>query len=535
MQLSSTARPQARNPDLAFTLTPARLIVLLSFMALAIRAIGLDSRPLWLDEAYSAWFASRGWKELWTVVPAYETHPPFYYSLLKLWSAPFGDSAVALRALSVLFGILAIPLAAACAKEQEHLDPTGRPLLRVGMAAFLCACSPALVFLDQEARPYPLMAFAYSIAILGLLRLLGEFREGMPGRLASWAMLAFGTELILWSHSLGALYAFSAAIALAPLWLARPKNVERLKRGLTAAILVLLAYLPCLQMVLARTTDWGGEWIDWHGAVLFQLLQLYLVPLDAFNIAAVVAALVIFALGADAIHHGLRTRGWNSNRVIVLLWLGPPFLAIIISTLWMPILMPRPMAATLIPASLAISGAVARVRSARLRLGMTTALAAILLSMSVQVSLQPPLEPWDKVNIYLSAHVKQGDEVWVYPNDSALALRKTAPTPRYVLRGIPAEYPALGVEGPIRSGSPAVVSLTQDQARRLAAAPETLKIHTIWLVTRQSRIFDPDDDLPRALLRTRHAGKVRQWGYIVIWPFTLNDDTNSVPAHRTGE
>ena len=45
----------------------------------------LGGRNLWLDEAFSAWFSERSLHYLWTVLPTYEAHPPFYYSLLKVW------------------------------------------------------------------------------------------------------------------------------------------------------------------------------------------------------------------------------------------------------------------------------------------------------------------------------------------------------------------------------------------------------------------------------------------------------------------
>jgi mannosyltransferase len=53
------------------------LAAILVFAALAVRLIGITMRPLWLDEAYSAWFSAQSWHDLWTVVPTYETHPPF--------------------------------------------------------------------------------------------------------------------------------------------------------------------------------------------------------------------------------------------------------------------------------------------------------------------------------------------------------------------------------------------------------------------------------------------------------------------------
>src|SRR4029078_4067551 len=96
---------------------PARLVVII---ALGVRAIGLSTRPLWLDEAYSAWFSSRSWDYLWTVVPTYEPHPPFYYSVLKLWRVIAGSGPVALRSLSLLFSITTIPVVMAAALELDR-------------------------------------------------------------------------------------------------------------------------------------------------------------------------------------------------------------------------------------------------------------------------------------------------------------------------------------------------------------------------------------------------------------------------------
>ena len=81
--------------------------------------------------------------------------------------------------------------------------------------------------------------------------------------------------------------------------------------------------------------------------------------------------------------------------------------------------------------------------------------------------------------------------------------------------------PAIGIKGPIRAGSPAVVSLTHDQARAIAANPSLRHVPTIWLVTRQSGLFDPDHELPSALAQVRRPGRTQTWGYISVQPFTL--------------
>ncbi len=66
-----------------------------------------------------------------------------------------------------------------------------------------------------------------------------------------------------------------------------------------------------------------------------------------------------------------------------------------------------------------------------------------------------------------------------------------------------------------------MVSLTPGQATKIAVDPRLRLVPTIWLVTRQSGIFDPGDDLPRALAHVRERGPGGEWGYISVQPFTL--------------
>lgn len=67
--METTASPQ-----------PARLLALAGFvavflLAVVLRLAGLDSQPLWIDEAYSVWYASNDWGYLLGVVPQIDPHP----------------------------------------------------------------------------------------------------------------------------------------------------------------------------------------------------------------------------------------------------------------------------------------------------------------------------------------------------------------------------------------------------------------------------------------------------------------------------
>lgn len=506
-------------PGRSVRVTVPRVAVALVVLAVAIRLAGLGARPLWLDEAYSAWFSSRGWRELWTVVPTYEPHPPFYYSLLKLWRGLFGGSAVALRSFSVLLSLLTVPIVMAAAAELERRDKPQKAGLRAGLAGLLAACSPMLLLLDQEARPYPLMIFAYAVATLGLLRLLRQLGGGGPGRWTSWLLLAGGTELLLWSHGLGILYALCLAAALAPAWLQRIGDRQCRLRGAASASAIALLYLPCFGMMLSRAGDWGSGWLSWRPDMLLQLIGVYAIPWEAMTVASALAALLMVLLAKRAIEAAVEARGWNADRALMLLWWGPPLIAATVSIVAMPIFLPRTLAATLVPAYLAYASAIARSPSRHERFAFTAALAIILPVTALQVALRPPVEDWASVAAYLARNVGPGDQVWLYPNDSALPLRAAGFRASGEVRGVPGDYPAVGFKGPIRAGSPAVVSLTPEQAGRLASSPALARAPAVWVVSRQAMLFDPDDDLPKALSAVRRAGPAQDWGYITVRPY----------------
>jgi mannosyltransferase len=222
-------------------------------------------------------------------------------------------------------------------------------------------------------------------------------------------------------------------------------------------------------------------------------------------------------LAKRAVQDGWARAGWSADRALLLLWWGPPLIAILISQLGMPIFLVRTLAGTLVPAYLALAGALARAHSPRERFALAAALVITLLPSTIQVALRPATEPWDEVAAYLHRNVGVADRVWVYPNDSALPLREAGASG--ALRGIPGNYPAIGFKGPVRAGSPAVVSLTSQQAEIVARDLRLRTVQTVWLVTRQSALFDPHNDVPRALAQVRRPGREQDWGYIAVRPY----------------
>jgi len=193
--------------------------------------------------------------------------------------------------------------------------------------------------------------------------------------------------------------------------------------------------------------------------------------------------------------------------------------AALISALFIPVFLARTLSGTLIPAFLVIAGAIARSEEPRERRMITAAICITLLPTALAMALRPATERWDLMSSYLVRNVSPGDQVWLYPSDSALPLSSVGQPIPGTVRFVPAPFPTLGVKGPIRAGWPAVVSVTPAQAAKFADDPSIRQVPVIWLVTRQSGIFDPRDDMPAALARVRRPGAIEQWGYINVRPY----------------
>src|SRR5215212_9072888 len=96
----------------SFNTKSAAILVL----ALCVRLLGIASRPIWYDEAFSILFAEKGFGAMLygTLAPtgagSADIHPLGYYTLLWLWMKVFGESLVVTRLLSVIAGLISVYL-----------------------------------------------------------------------------------------------------------------------------------------------------------------------------------------------------------------------------------------------------------------------------------------------------------------------------------------------------------------------------------------------------------------------------------------
>jgi len=220
-----------------------------------------------------------------------------YYLLLHGWMAAFGDSADAMRTLSVL----AMAAAAAC------VALVGRRLAgaRAGLAAGLVfALVPSVSRFAQEIRFYALAVLVATLATLLLLRALD--RPSVP----RW--LAYGSCLALLGYvDLVALSVVAGHIAGAVLrsW----HDQDRRQLWFLPAVAGGLA--ACLPLVLAGSAQARAQ-IGWIARPDLDLTDFAFFGRNLFYSTSVAAALIILAVLAWAV-------AWREAAFMTALAIGP--------------------------------------------------------------------------------------------------------------------------------------------------------------------------------------------------------------------
>lgn len=173
------------------------------FLALFLRIWNLAGQSLEWDD-YNGLVGLAGGDLLETLGLSRLLNPegaPLYHIVQYFAQFFVGRGEMALRGLSVFFGVLSIPV----------LFAAGRRLFGSGaalFAAFLFALSPHQIFHDQSVRNYPLSVL---MALCALYSFICFLERGEEFWLA--VNVLFGT-LLVWTHLLGAMFLLAQGLAM---------------------------------------------------------------------------------------------------------------------------------------------------------------------------------------------------------------------------------------------------------------------------------------------------------------------------------
>lgn len=191
---------------------------------------------LWYDELLTYSFACEAFPlGIIDAVAQNEFQGVFHYLYMGLWMVLFGESDLALRFSSVVFGVLLIPVVYFLGKE---LHSRGLGLFSALMVSF----SPVLIYYSQEVRPYSLLALLGTLSFLFLLRL----EKGQ--NLLNYLFLVIFNVLILYTYTIGFVFVFLQAFIYL-IYLKKTDN-KSLKNFIYAQLAILILYLPYMFSVI---------------------------------------------------------------------------------------------------------------------------------------------------------------------------------------------------------------------------------------------------------------------------------------------
>ncbi len=181
-QESASRQPLAWSVRIVAALVGAAVL----FAALA-RLTAAGRQPLWLDEAWTLAVASQpSWGEVirhtWL-----DANAPLYYAFMHVWGGVFGFSDQAMRAPSILFGVL-IPLPVLLVRLKGVSTEA-----RLTWAALLALWMPGLWF-SGDARGYALLTLLCTSQTVAFVRLLDRPSTRLAALWAGLASLAILTH-----------------------------------------------------------------------------------------------------------------------------------------------------------------------------------------------------------------------------------------------------------------------------------------------------------------------------------------------------
>lgn len=194
---------------------PISLAILFFFLSMGIHLIGIDTLSLTSDECFSIYHAQMSPSLIYLHLST-GNNPPLHEWILHYWMLCFGDSAFAVRFLSLIFSSLTMAVIFILGTQIASGDggikeTTGNPRIGV-IAAILFLASNYSTFLAHEARTYNLTLF---LGVLSTILFVSAIRSGkikqfliyglIGGLLCLshffgiWILIAHGSFWLLWN------------------------------------------------------------------------------------------------------------------------------------------------------------------------------------------------------------------------------------------------------------------------------------------------------------------------------------------------
>lgn len=395
------------KPFPAGTFKDARIRVGFIFLlALFVRLLGISSRPIWYDEAFSILFSEKGLGQMLygTLAPtgagSADIHPLGYYTLLWGWMKVFGKSLIAVRMLSVLAGIAAVYLVHMIAGELFDTKTAD-------LSALIAALVPFHVHYSQEIRMYAFLALWLLLATYSYLR-------GMrSGDRRWWLVFGLASALAQYTHNLAAF--FLIPLAVTPLL---KRDLRTFRSVLISGLLAILLYLPWLIQLPAQFAKVDQSyWVDKPDiSSLFTLLLVFTTntPLpDSWILPALALSILIVAIGfMQTVRMNI---GSEKNKGLWILYLTftPPLLLFIFSQ-WIPVYIERALLPSGVFFCLWLAWTLDRTNLSSAGRGLILAMLTVAFAVGIHQHATYrgfPYGPFREISAFLQENAEPGDRI----------------------------------------------------------------------------------------------------------------------------
>jgi mannosyltransferase len=392
--------PPAATPSIRSDAVPWRgqpfayRVILLTLAAAVLRISFIDSKSLWLDEAFTAHRVMLPLSELLKVIIHGRMNMSLYYLVVAGWASVAGSSEFMLRLPSVLFGTATVPLVYVLGAELW-----GR---RTGLiAATLVTVNATSIQYAQTARSYTMLVMFATLASIFFIRAIK--RNAAPRGLAGYLV---SETFTVYAHLFGI---FALPAQWISLFIFRPNRKVAIR--LTACIITIgILSLPAFFFSIS-SPHWDLEWIPPTSIdSLRDLLFSYAGAFDGRATSLTVILTGLYLVGVSLAVYSAQTCDWPALGYLLLAILVPIAFTFAVS-MFKPLFVSR-----YLLTGLPLFGLLAAVGFQRLKPALAIVMAVCALSLAEDYFYYraPSIQDWRGVVEFVAVHSQPGDMLIVY-------------------------------------------------------------------------------------------------------------------------
>ncbi len=471
------------------------LISLCVFFAVFLRLYNINIQSYWLDEAYTHWAAKNSYRNLFFWVPTFESHPPFYYALVKTWNIIFGEILENPERYFSL--VLSLPIIIVLLRVVAGAGFKDSKFAKLNIVILLCF-SIHFSWYSIEARPYMLLVFSYSLALGGLVLIING-----KNKLRYWCLFTIGSILTNWSHNLGGVLSLGLYVTIFFHFLVIDKKVFSLKKILISGFVTLLFCLPLLIMIFNQMKSWSDStWVSEINLknALIKLVKLYsfYIPNTDFlighkNSEILEKIMAFISIGFFSVLSILSIKKKNTTLAYLQFnCIFMPAVTFIITYFGPNIFLDRTLIPTLIPLYLFISISISGISMKNIKIFITSTILLITLCSTISQYENREKEPWHNIANIIKENCDNKTLILVLPNSLALPLEKNdhSNTLKESIIGLPFPYPAIEKSDFYPAGTPSVPGFAFNNISGLEEIISSAESN-VFFVSRKGDLFDP--------------------------------------------